>query len=123
MFTVTDTNGVTAPTRAALVIVVDAMPPVFAALNARSYECDAPWQFDVPTATDLCTTTAVSIVSTVTNATGSTTFVAERIWEAIDAYGNTATATQLVSVVDTTLPVITSRPPETLVWMLAQTVC
>lgn len=55
-------------------------------------------------------TNKVSVLSTVTNSTGMVTYEATRIWQAIDAYGNTSTATQLVMVVDQLPPVITLCP-------------
>jgi hypothetical protein len=75
-------------------------------------ECSAVWEFDVPVATDLCSTTLVSVVETVTNMTGTATYEAIRSWEAIDGYGNSAMVTQVVSVVDTTAPQITASPAD-----------
>jgi len=79
----------------------------------KTVNCDSPWTFDAPTATDDCngTNVAITILSTVTN--GACPQVVTRTWLATDSCNNTATWTQAVTVVDTTLPVLTCGPNKT----------
>ena len=109
--TLTDTNNLSTVVGVE-VVVADRTPPEFSVLTNRTVECSAVWEFDVPVATDLCSTTLVSVVETVTNMTGTATYEAIRSWEAIDGYGNSAMVTQVVSVVDTTAPQITANPAD-----------
>ncbi len=104
----TDACGNTA-TCTQMVTVVDTTPPAIACLPGRTVECTAPWTFDTPTASDTCGTAAVNLVGTVTNTAGfcGNTFNATRTWRATDACGNSSTCTQMVTVVDTTAPIIT----------------
>jgi len=110
VFTVVDLHGLT-KTASQLVIVKDTTPPEFAPLSNETVQCSDAWVFATPIATDLCSTNAITVVSTSTNATGAGIQVATRVWRAIDAYGNTATATQQVTILDSSTPVITSCPP------------
>ena len=67
-------------------------------------EAGAPWTFDAPTTTGGCSTNAITVVSTVTNAGCGNTLSATRTWRATDACTNTAECSQTVTVNDTTAP-------------------
>src|SRR5207249_8350195 len=71
--------------------------------------------FDPPTASDSCGTATITIVDTVTNASGhcGNTYDATRTWQATDDSGNTATCSQTVMVRDTAPPSITCAPNKT----------
>ena len=89
--------------------VVDTTPPLLLCKADRILECGVIWEFGVPAAFESCDETgvALSILSTVTNALCGGTFNAARVWQAMDACGNTGTCTQSVTVVDTMPPAIT----------------
>ncbi len=105
VFTVTCTNG-SVDTCTALISVVDATPPVITGATNKSVEYSGAWTFDAPSATDTCGTNTLTVLSTTTNWTCGAAYVATRAWQAVDAFGNTATCTQVVTVVDTTPPVM-----------------
>ena len=79
-------------------------------LPDKTVQCGTNWTFDVPTASDACsgTNVTVTILSTVTN--GVCPQVITRTWRATDACGNTNTCTQMVTVVDTTPPIFIAAP-------------
>ncbi len=58
---------------------------------------------------------ALSVLSTVTNATCGNGYSAARAWQAVDACGNVATCTQTVAVVDQSPPTIVGQPQDALV--------
>jgi len=88
------------------VTVLDREPPLINCATNKLAECGTPWQFDWPTASDnCCTNPQIVIVSTSTN--GSCPWLISRIWRATDCYSNSSLCTQIVTVVDTTAPMIT----------------
>jgi HYR domain len=91
------------------VSVVDTTAPVITCATNKTVECGTPWTFDRPTATDACCGTNVTIQLVASNSVPIGTCQTNwfGIWQATDCCSNTATCTQLVSVVDTTGPVIT----------------
>jgi len=105
VFTVTYTNGL-ADTCTALITVVDAAPPVMTCPPNKIIPYTVAWTFDAPSATDTCGTNTLTVVHTTTNWTCGAAYVATRLWQAVDAFGNSATCTQVVTVVDTTPPLM-----------------
>ena len=93
--------------------VQDTTPPVISALPApTTINCTATPTFTVPTATDACGTIATLTFADVTTSgacAGSYSVV--RTWTAIDACGNSSTATQTINVQDVTPPTITCPGP------------
>ncbi len=79
--------------------VRDTTPPAIVCPPDRTVDTGQNWSFDAPTATDTCGGVTVRVLGTVTNATGSNTFVVTRTWEAADQCGNTATCAQKITVV------------------------
>ena len=88
------------------VMVVDQTPPVIASVGDKTMECTTWWIFDSPSAVDACGTNTLTVVHTTTNWTCGAAYVATRLWQAVDAFGNSATCTQVVTVVDTTPPLM-----------------
>jgi hypothetical protein len=74
------------------------MPPTIACGPDKAVNCGDPWSFDPPTATDICSNAnmTLTILSTITNGTGPQ--VITRTWQATDAWGNTATCSQTVTI-------------------------
>src|SRR5258707_9461585 len=86
---------------------VDTTAPVITCGSTnKTVEFGNAWTFDAPTATDNSGSNTITIVSTVTNTANhcGSTFDATRIWQATDACGNSASCSQKVTVVDTTVP-------------------
>jgi len=110
-WTATDTCG-NVSTASQTINVVDNAAPVIAALPAPStISCTETPTFAVATATDACGSlfTLTSADTTTPGAcAGSRTIT--RTWTATDACGNTATAAQVITVQDTTAPVIAALP-------------
>lgn len=77
-------------------------------------ECGTAWSFDSPTViTNSCTNFTLTVLSTQTNGVDPCATNLTRIWEATDCGTNTVTCTQIVSVLDTTPPVITCASNKT----------
>ncbi|TAK94045.1 MAG: HYR domain-containing protein [Verrucomicrobia bacterium] len=91
------------------VTVVDTTAPVITGISNLTVECGAPWDFQAPTATDICSGTNVTItaLAPMTNALCGNSFAATQTWQATDGCSNSAYFSQIVTVVDTTAPVIT----------------
>lgn len=108
---VTDDCGNTATCSQSVTNTDTRAPEILCATN-MTVECGTQWSFPQPTASDNCTATSnliFSVVSTVTNFACPTVFTATRVWQVADWCGNTATCTQSVAVVDTTLPVLSCQ--------------
>jgi gliding motility-associated-like protein len=109
--TVTDVNGNSA-TATATVTVVDAIDPTITApaaitVNADAGSCDAAASgvaLGTPVTADNCSVASVVNDAPTTYALGANTVT----WTVTDGSGNTATATQIVTVVDSEDPVITA---------------
>jgi hypothetical protein len=78
--------------------VLDLTPPTLLCPLGRTADCMQLWVFDQPSALDSCGPVTTTVLSTVTNATGSNTYTAVRTWLATDACGNQATCSQAVTV-------------------------
>ena len=90
---------------ATLVITEDTTPPVIGCASNKTVECGSAWSFDVPVALDAqCgTNVTLSILSTITNGDGCSEVIT-RSWQATDCCGNSASCSQIVTVVDRTPP-------------------
>lgn len=88
------------------VTVVDTTAPTLTQQPAKSVELGNAWSFDAPTASDLGGDVTIQVLSTVTNAGVSNSFVAICTWQATDPSGNSAQSSQAVTVRDTTAPAI-----------------
>jgi hypothetical protein len=93
------------------ITVVDTTNPWFNNVPANTTaECDAiPAVVDV-TASDLCDDN-VTVAFSQTQTAGCP-YVITRTWVATDDCGNSVTATQLINVIDTTAPVLSSYPAD-----------
>src|SRR5439155_13063445 len=93
--------------------VVDTTNPTATCPNNKTVECGSAWTFDKPTAADLSGTNAITVLSTTTNAACGNTFIATCVWSITDPCNNSTLCTQVVTVVDTTAPVITCATNKT----------
>jgi len=89
-------------------LVQDDTPPSLQTGPDRTIECGVVWDFDPVSGFDDClgTNVPVVIVSTVTNPAAGAIYSATRTWQATDTCGNSTQASQTITVVDTTPPVI-----------------
>src|SRR5438093_2250635 len=95
--------------------VVDTTAPTITCVADKTVECTAAWTFDAPSFSDTCGLVTNAILSTVTNFAGhcGNTFDATRTLEATDACGNKARCSQIVTVVDTTAPIMSCAADKT----------
>src|SRR5258708_10270972 len=97
-----------AATASETITVADTTKPVISSLPAPStIECPAVPGFATPTASDTCSTATLTFVDSDSR---TCPVVHVRTWTAMDVCGNTATASQTITVADTTKPVISSLP-------------
>jgi hypothetical protein len=102
---VTPTNYFGSGPAGSLAVTLNTVPVIACATN-KSVEYTDAWTFDDATAIDACGTNTIIVLSTTTNGTCGAGYVATRVWQAANGFGNSATCTQVVTVVDTTPPVI-----------------
>lgn len=108
-YTATDECG-NSSTATQTITLIDTTSPVFTSVPADyTAECSDSHPMDVATATDNCGIVNITVQSTTTPGTCAGDYVITRIFTAADGCGNTATATQTITIIDTTAPVIT--PP------------
>lgn len=95
------------------VTVVDTQAPILTCAPDKTVEAGTAWEFDLPTASDACCGTNVTITSLLitTNGNCCTQLIAQ-VWQAVDCCTNIATCTQTVTVVDATAPSISACPPD-----------
>jgi len=97
-----------------IITISDDVAPVLANVPAdETVECDQVPAAAEPTATDDCDATpAIALEETRTDGACEDSYVLVRTWTATDACGNTATAQQVVTVDDTTDPVLANVPAD-----------
>ena len=110
-WTATDACGNTT-TATQTLTVVDNTPPVLVGVPAdATVQCDAIPAPPTVTATDNCDPTiTVNYTESINVTDGCGTIT--RTWTATDACGNTTTATQTLTVVDNTPPVLVGVPAD-----------
>src|SRR5204862_5948531 len=107
-WTATDACG-NSSTASQTISVRDITAPVIAALPAAStIDCPATPSFATATATDTCD--ANPTLTFVDTSSGSCPVVHVRTWTATDACGNSSTASQTISVRDSTAPQTAALP-------------
>lgn len=115
-WTFTDACGRTIADYVQVITLEDVTPPVFDLIlpGESTIECSETPQFIQATATDGCD---VDFQLTFEDVTTDGACIGEysitRTWTAVDACGNTATASQTINVQDTIPPVIEELPEET----------
>ena len=100
------------------VTIVDTVEPVLACPADITIECDEstdPSNTGMATATDVCDTNPITITFSDVEVPGvcPVTSVITRTWEATDSCGNTTSCEQVITLVDTTPPVIECNAPLT----------
>ncbi|MGZ5545167.1 MAG: HYR-like domain-containing protein, partial [Limisphaerales bacterium] len=97
------------------ITVTDTTAPVLAGVPSNTtVQCSAVPTAATPTATDNCDSNPNVSVSEVTAAGSSANnYTITRTWTATDVCGNTSTAQQVITVTDTTVPVLVGVPAST----------
>lgn len=96
-----------------LIVLVDTTPPRLIGVPVDVVaECDAVPAPAIVTASDNCSDPTVDFEETLTAGSGAGKATIMRTWTATDACGNSASATQIITVVDTTAPIFDSTPPD-----------
>jgi hypothetical protein len=72
----------------------------------KTVQCGTAWDFDFPQAFDACSGNFLSTTATSTTSNGVCPKIFTRVWTIADACNNSIMATQVVTVVDTTPPII-----------------
>ena len=99
-----------------IVTVTDTEAPVFSGVPANANAaCDNVPAPVTPTASDNCTPGGeagipVTLIETRINGNCPYNYTLQRVWTAIDDCGNTVSATQLVTVTDTSVPTFSNVP-------------
>lgn len=111
--TVTDASGCPGITVTATLSAVDNTAPAISCPANLTVSCDAstaPSATGMATATDNCTNATVtySDATNAGNCAGNYSII--RTWTATDAYGNSSSCTQVITVVDNTPPAVTCSP-------------
>jgi large repetitive protein len=96
------------------ITVIDTTAPVLAGVPSdATVQCDAVPTAATATATDNCDSApTVSFAETSAAGTCSNSYVLTRTWTATDACGNSSSATQTITVIDTTAPVLAGVPAD-----------
>ena len=110
--TVTCNDG-NSETCSTTVTIMDTTPPVLSGVPGNvTVECDSVPDPASPTATDNCDPSPTVNFSEVrTDGSCPSNYTLTRTWSATDGCGNETTATQIITVVDTTPPVISCNAP------------
>jgi alpha-tubulin suppressor-like RCC1 family protein len=111
-WTATDACGNTS-FKTQVITVQDTQVPVLSAAPAdATVECNAVPAAAVLTATDNCSTPVVTYTEVRTDGSCSGNYTLTRTWTATDACGNTSSKTQVITVQDTQVPVLSAAPAD-----------
>ena len=99
--------------RSQVIMMVDTTPPAVTTAQGSdaTIECPAPPNFTAPVFTDACVGVITPSVQTTTNTVGCTNIIT-RTWTANDGCGNNTNRSQVITVVDTTPPAVTTAQGE-----------
>ncbi|WP_159024141.1 gliding motility-associated C-terminal domain-containing protein [Formosa sp. L2A11] len=106
----TDDSGNSTETTQTITVIDDVAPTAPAAPEDVTVQCsdDVPAMVDL-TATDNCGGEITSTGVDTTTSVDTCSSIITRTWSFTDSCGNTSTATQIITVIDTTAPVITNE--------------
>ena len=113
-FVFTDACGVCSSTFVQTITVADTTPPTLIGVPANiTVECSSVPSVAIVSATDNCDVAPVITFSkTNTPGTCDGSYTITRTWTATDACGNATSASQIITVKDTTAPVLTGVPAD-----------
>ena len=109
----TDCNGNQSAPCNSIVHLIDPIPPVISCRGNYSIQCGSPLL--PPLATDnCCPNPTVTMVNVITNGTAPCSYKLTITWQAQDCCTNTASCTEVVTIIDTTPPTLTCAPNKTI---------
>ncbi|PCJ80440.1 MAG: hypothetical protein COA49_08175, partial [Bacteroidetes bacterium] len=112
VFTATDDCG-NASSATQTITIIDTTAPVFTGVPADyTAECSDAHPMDAATATDNCGAVTIAVVETTTQGTCAGDYTITRVFTATDDCGNASSATQTITIIDTTAPVFTGVPAD-----------
>jgi hypothetical protein len=97
-----------------IITVVDTTPPTIVCPANATVECGmstAPAATGTATGSDICGTVTITFNDSFAPACGNTGVIT-RTWTATDQCGNSSSCTQIITIIDTTDPVITGPMPD-----------
>ena len=90
------------------ITVVDTTAPVFTFITADyTVECSEELTYENATAVDACSSLGITVTEIQTEGDCPNEYIITRTFTAVDGCGNSATADQIITVQDTTVPVLT----------------
>ncbi len=94
------------------ITITDTTPPVINCNSNQTYQCGSVLGLATPTAFDACcgTNVTVSLFNAVTNGSVPCNEIITFTWQAVDCCTNTSYCTELITITDTTPPVINCQP-------------
>ncbi|MDA0569168.1 MAG: hypothetical protein O3A35_05465, partial [Bacteroidetes bacterium] len=110
-FTATDDAG-NSTSETQTITIVDTTAPVLTIPADYTAECSDTHPMNDATATDNCGEITIDLVETTMSGTCAGEYTVTREFTATDECGNASSATQTITVVDTTLPEFTSIPAD-----------
>ena len=111
-FTATDNCG-NATSAQQVITFIDTTAPAFTSVpEDYTTECSNELILDLATASDLCSETSVTIEEISTDGDCPNEYTLTRTFTATDECGNSSSATQLITIVDTTAPEFTFLPED-----------
>jgi hypothetical protein len=116
-WTATDSAGNVATAIRSIQVRDTKKPTLHGVPQDATYECDSIPYPPTVTATDNCDTETIEVhfSETKTGGDGTNTYTLVRTWTAADECGNSASATQTITVIDTTAPTLSGVPSQTTV--------
>ncbi|MEZ4960055.1 MAG: T9SS type A sorting domain-containing protein [Saprospiraceae bacterium] len=111
-WTATDPCGNTSSVSSSIVIVDDVAPAFSFVPQSKTIGCGEPVEFGNPQAADACSSINMTHTDQTTQAGCDGSFYYVRIWTVTDACGNSAQASQTITVVDTDPPVFSFVPAD-----------
>jgi hypothetical protein len=111
-FTVTDDCDNSSSTTATFTIEDTTAPTFDSVPGDYTAECSDAHPLDDATASDICGGASVAVVADTTAGSCDQQYVVTRTFTATDDCGNTSTATQVITIVDTTAPEFTFVPAD-----------
>ena len=110
-FTATDDCG-NATSATQTITIIDTTAPVLTIPADYTAECSDAHPMDDASATDNCGEVTISVVETTTDGACAGDYSIARTWTATDDCGNATSATQTITIIDTTAPEFTSIPAD-----------
>ena len=111
LFTATDDCG-NSSSATQIITIIDTTAPVLTIPSDYTAECSDNHPMDDASASDSCGEVIISVEATITPGSCTGDYTITRVFTATDDCGNATSATQTITIIDTTAPVFTSIPSD-----------